>query len=425
MPVVYRFDRSRYTLPDVIDPPTRRCITIEVPDNIYHLAAFYGQILALGYWFSWAEDTAHTALAVAKVWRDVYDKMRLCDVCSAPTGGAEGDDNLIRQNPDNPCLLETSINGTDWCPFADLSLCIPGSAQPGSGSDQPTSGGGQACYHASMEGSNKWLLPTQVNTGDVIDITNVNGAASDGTVSWYCANGASFQFGACLGSGSTSGGDPLNTSPHMMLIAKIGSTYYPMYNTSLTVPSGVTNQAVTFQLNDSALSDNFGNIAFDVCVTNNALGTFSHTFDFLVSNGGFSGVAWNTNDAPTWSAGVGWDSPDETNAAGVARQAVIKRTLPSSRTLTGIQLEYTIAGLSGGSTTEGVALFQDENGAAGVFFQSGTAANGVIHSAVGFSLSATGIAIRAQVDATNGSTVAHAHLVVTKLIVTGLGVDPF
>lgn len=340
-------------------------------------------------------------------------------------GNDTGIENMIRQNPDNPCLLETSIDGTHWCAFADLSLCIPSPSQPGGGTPQPPAGGGQQCYNARMAASSKWLLPTLVNTGDVIAVTNAKGAASDGTVVWNCPNGALFQFGACIGSGATSGGDPLNTSPHMMLIAKIGSVYHPMYNTSLTVPSSIVNEQVTFQVNDSNLADNYGDLTWDVCVTNNQAGVFSHTFDFTVSDGGFTGVSHAGNNAPTYIPGTGWDSPDQTLASGITRFLCIKRSGISSRTYESFTATYTVSGASGTGNTEGVMGFPDENGASGLFFQSQTNGNGTYNSGAGMSQTDTGFGIRCQVDALNGGTVCHAHIVLTKLVVSGIGTDPF
>lgn len=298
-----RYPEARYTLPLNITPSKTRCFVIRVPDDIYYVAAFRGQLEALAHAYSWSNDSAHTALLVAKVWREVLDRIETCSDVPLGLGGAEGEDNLIRQNPDNPCELQTSIDGTHWCTFADLSLCVPAGSQPGSGSQQPLPNGGEACYHAAMSGSNKWLLPYQVNAGDVITISNASGAASDGTTQWYCPNGLNYFLGSCNGSTFTSSGDVANTLPHMSLIAKIGSVYYEAYNTGITVPSGISNANVEFQLNDGSLSDNYGDITFDACVTNNAASTFSHTFDFLTGDHGWQ--PWGTNTV--YTSGVGFE----------------------------------------------------------------------------------------------------------------------
>lgn len=366
MPQKRRNPPARYTLPAQIDPP-HICFQVEVPNDIHHIMAFLGQIRALGRAYAWGDDSSHTALQVAAVWDAIYDKLQagLCDSSSGLSAGAdEGVEQMIRQNPTNPCLLETSINGTDWCAFADLSKCVPGGSQPGAGTPQPAPNGGQQCYHAAFTASNKWLLPTQVSAGDVLTITNAKGAASDGTVVWYCPSGALFQLGACFGSGNPSGGDPLNTSAHMMLIAKINGVYYPMYNTSLTIPGGVSAASVEFQVNDSSLTDNYGELTFDVCITNNQAATWTHTFDFTQTDGLFTTYTVAAGTAGVYSPGVGWINGDfQSPLNSFYRGAIIYRTF-SSRTLTHIKMYYDLSGK---------ATNQPDNNNELVIFQSGTA----------------------------------------------------
>ena len=423
-----RTSTARYTLPLEVDPPTRVCFQIEVPNDIYHIGAFLGQIYALSRAFSWGNDASHTALDVARVWRDIFDNLK--PGCPQPASGSAGVDTeelLIRQNPDNPCLLETSINGTDWCVFADLSKCVPGGSQPGSGTPQPPANGGEACYHASFEGSNKWLLPTLVNAGDVVQISNAHGAASDGTVVWYCPNGAVFQLGACFGSGTTSGGDPLNTSPHMMLIAKIGSTYYPMYNTTFTVPGGVSAASVEFQLNDSNLADNYGNITFDVCVTNNAAGAWTHVFDFTLSDYGWITQAFAVGTPGAYTPGVGWVNGDSQNpAANYYRGVAIQKSM-ASRTVTDMQMTYDISGLNTDAslTNHAVNLVAGGTEEAFVTFNSLVNATGQILTWHGSKTGCTSLAMEAFSSYFVLSATYQGSSRITKLIVSGLGTDPF
>lgn len=356
----------------------------------------------------------------------LFQRATRCTPDLTASAGAEGaEDIMIRQNPDNPCLLETSINGTDWCPFADLSKCLNFPVQPASGTEQPATGGGQVCYNAYMPANEKWLLPTRVSSGDVITCSDFHGAGTDGAGSWQCPSGGTYILGTCGDIVSLEGGDPKPTSPHMMILAYIDGVYYQAYNATITVPGGISNAEVTFQVNDSNIFDNSGSYTWKTCVTNNQTGTWSHEFDFEVSSGGWSGVAFNSNDAPTYIPGVGWDSPDETNAAGVTRMLTIKRSGVPSRTYTSFTAKYEVSSASGTGTTEGVIAFPDENGASGVYFQSQTDGNGTYNSGAGFSRTDTAMAIRVQVDSTNGSTVAHAHIVLKKLTLAGLGTDPF
>lgn len=403
MPQSRRYPSARYSLPAIVDPPDTICFKVNVPNDIAHIMAFYGQIYALGRAYTWGNDTAHTARDVAAVWRKIFDALHRdnCE-CSTPQAGAdEGVEQMIRQNPTNPCLLETSINGTDWCVFADLSKCVPASGQPGSGSQQPAPGGGQACYEAVLPGNGKWLLPSQVSTGDVITISGASGAATDGTGIWYCPNGQQLFLGACVGLITTSGTDPLNTVGHMRLIAKIGSVYYDAYNTSITVPSGITNANVEFQVNDSSLSDNYGELTFKACRTNNAAATFTHTFDFTVSNHN-----WLANGVETWTPGVGWQCHA---TSSVQSDPYIDFT---SRTLTSVTIYFT--GLTGTFSN------QILRGGAG----STSLATGIVSGTSPFTWNGSQASTEINL-LFNHSGAGSGDVTITKVVVTGLGTDPF
>ncbi len=72
-------------------------------------------------------------------------------------GNQECDTMLLRQNPDNPCELQTSINGIDWSTWADMALCaaaaqIPGRAQPQTVRKNPTTGE----LEFSLDGGTTW-----------------------------------------------------------------------------------------------------------------------------------------------------------------------------------------------------------------------------------------------------------------------------
>jgi len=340
-----RVSTARYFLPIDVNPPTKVCFQIEVPNDIYHIAAFMGQIYALARAYSWADDPAHTAKLVAAVWMDIFDNLKRCPPPPSIGGADEGVEQLIRQNPDNPCLLETSINGTDWCVFADLSKCAPAGSQPGSGAEQPPAGGGEACYNARLSASDKWLLPYQVNTGDVIVISEANGSWTDGSGLWQCPNGQSFFLGACTGATTLSGSDPAPSLPHSSLIAKIGSVYYAAYNASITVPAGISHANMEFQMNDPSLTDNYGEVTFKACVTNNAASVWEHDFDFTVNSHG-----WRTNPGgdgnrtyAVWTAGVGWVANCTLDDGGANYYQIdsIRINTTSATTMTSIDVTYT------------------------------------------------------------------------------------
>lgn len=64
-----------YFLPEIIDPE-RICVQLWIPNEQYHLLAFWAQIEGLGSALNWGNDPAHTALDVAAVWREVYADAR-------------------------------------------------------------------------------------------------------------------------------------------------------------------------------------------------------------------------------------------------------------------------------------------------------------------------------------------------------------
>lgn len=339
-----------YVLPDIVDPP-RRCIQFSIPDEPQHVAAFFGALLDLAMWFNWQRDDAHTGKLVADVWFQVFNEASqnwlLNDGCGANIppiniGTDWSDEMSIRQNPDNPCLLESSVNGVDWCVFADISKCIPAAPQPGSGQPQPAPGGGCQGYPGVMNANSRWVLPTQVSTGDVLTMSSLTGAGSpDGGLNWYCPNGSAYFGGFCIGSPLFSGSDPLPSEPHMSIIVEINGTFYPML-TTLTVPAGVSNAQVFLQVNDDVLTDNSGSYQFNIQACNNQSGGFSHLFDFSLSDQGWHGVT-AAGVTPTWAAGA-WNGASYINGgcgAGIqhATQTQIAIAMPAARFLTSVRIQ--------------------------------------------------------------------------------------
>lgn len=67
--------RNLYPLPDVINPPERLCVKINIPNEPGHRAAFLGAIYNLTRWYSWQRDDNETAKQVADVWFGVWAEM--------------------------------------------------------------------------------------------------------------------------------------------------------------------------------------------------------------------------------------------------------------------------------------------------------------------------------------------------------------
>lgn len=111
-----------WILPTVIDPE-RVCVKLFIPNDPAHLAAFWGALWNLTYWNQWQRDDLKLGTQVAAVWKDVW----LSAV--ALNTGMEGCEIVpfdVRQNEENPCILEkTEDDGASWDAWANLQLCPP------------------------------------------------------------------------------------------------------------------------------------------------------------------------------------------------------------------------------------------------------------------------------------------------------------
>lgn len=258
-----RNPRAKWVLPDVVDPPDRLCFQIEVPNNIYHIAAFRGALYMLSSAIFWQDDIEHTAKRVAAVWDEIIQNVHACSDESS-TGILLEDlmSQQIRLKPDDPCIIQMWCID-DWQDWYDPRGCIADALK------QPTDGTGVDAgdcreWDVQLRGNEKWLLPVAVSTGDTIEITAASGAWNDGGLAWNCVNGFTYALGACVSAQAAQSGDPLQTVNHMRLIAAIGTNFYDAYNTIIAVPGAVTNATMYFQPNDANLSTNSGSVSFHV-----------------------------------------------------------------------------------------------------------------------------------------------------------------
>jgi len=63
--------RPPWKIPAVINPPDRRCIQINVPDDPEHIAIFWGVLRGLSDWQRWEREATKSGTLVAQVWREV------------------------------------------------------------------------------------------------------------------------------------------------------------------------------------------------------------------------------------------------------------------------------------------------------------------------------------------------------------------
>jgi len=409
-----RYQRARWVLPSVVAPDTSTCWLVPVPDDPMHGAAFRGALQILGSAASWANDDDHTALQVAAVWRDIADNLQECEMIE------------IRLKPTDFCTVQLSTDGGEtWTDVADLSACAHAAAvdeiedaiargQLSGGGQQPAGGSGDpgVCYDYDVvvRGNDRWHSPIPVETGDIITIVSSSGAWWDGDVidTWECPDATSFLLGACVGSPfGTDSADPLNTSPHGILLGNIDGAATPFFEIlgGYTVPVGVAPSEFYLQMNDSVLTDNQGsiNVHIQICKS-----LWTHTFDFLAGNGGFS--VFNPTYSCQWTSGIGW----ETTSAEPGMD--IRRTVPADCGIIFMELFYNGIAISGGDYL--VSVFAVTGGVPDPS-NGGTPAAG-LHS-----IQATGSAVNPD---TIGIVLIPGHTGSARalsLVVRGTGFDPF
>jgi len=106
-------------LPDNLDPLEVKCIKLEIPDDPLWQASFWGFLEGLANWFTWERDEGHTGAIMASKYRAIIEQARLDMLNGSCDVGLED----VRQNEDDPCILEKKESGGSWIEFADLSLC--------------------------------------------------------------------------------------------------------------------------------------------------------------------------------------------------------------------------------------------------------------------------------------------------------------
>lgn len=114
-----------YLLPDQINPPATRCITLEIPDDPGHIRAFLGQLGMLAYWWTWERDPLKQGTEAAKRWRSVLSSAE--QQLDMGGGCPVGFDIRVVD-----CVLQkTEDGGETWVDVATLDNCgEPGPAGP-------------------------------------------------------------------------------------------------------------------------------------------------------------------------------------------------------------------------------------------------------------------------------------------------------
>lgn len=302
-----RLAHNRFPLPLVVNPPQRVCVSLEIPDDPNHWAAFFGALHELEQGMAWADDPAHTAKAVIQVWRDVILNMQYCVVTptGGPVHGAEIED-FMPLRVDCDCnVWVTCCDGTEKQILTSdqVQAAINGPAVPGA--PQPEAGGGCVTYDLTNFGNAPALIPTPVSTGDTIELISADGATSIDGLAWLCADdGKVFFGGLCVGTPATSGGDRLPAEVQGKCIILLDGSFYAFAGTSFVVPAGITNKQPSIWLNWPAGDPIYGSVNAKVKICNHGTVSWESVFDFTVSNYGLNDAGSSTH--PVYTPGLGW-----------------------------------------------------------------------------------------------------------------------
>lgn len=256
---------------------------------------------------------------------------------------------ILRADPTGCGVQWSTDNGDTW-DTVDLATCITGLANDAiiqavnSGYLQRAGGqtGPQAppepeeckTYHVVLPANGQWRLPSGLYFGDTLIVENVVGGWSDGAGFWFCPDGGDYLLGSCGAPGSHEEGDVLNPGAyHMALVMKAGDTWYPAPLTTFTQESGTTPLEVILQANDGSLTDNTGEIQFDITVCSSA--GWTHVFDFTAEEDWLNSNPYNS----AYVTDTGWEARDWAYGSDTYRICAIYSEFTESE-ITGMSVTF-------------------------------------------------------------------------------------
>lgn len=263
--------KARIPIPADLSPAGRRCIAVQVPDDPEWRAMFFGALYQLTTWNAYDRDAGHTAKDVASLWKSLIDDAHSQECAE------------VLQFRQQTCILQKSTDGgVTWTDILNIEECILHALQQGelAGGQGAGAGpapiGGCSIYHVHMNVGDQFVVPSTVNAGDQITISNVRGAWCDGWLGnfWFCPDGTSFILDVCVGPATPAKvGDPEQGLPHMNLLALVAGVYYNGYENTFTLPFGISNEQLLFLANDdpAKLPGAAGSVDFDVEICRNQL----------------------------------------------------------------------------------------------------------------------------------------------------------
>jgi len=291
------FSRATFALPNVLSPSGYRCVQVNIPDDNDYLAAFMGAIQMLAKWVSWERDDNQSGKIVAQRWKDAMLQSDFLATCEGqPIYIDTGDDDM-----GNICTQLRIHNGKlqglccfnpETCQMEWADICGQENGWSPDGTITPDSGsrpapGESHCWNKTLDAGRSWIIPFGVQNGDIISVSNRQGAWSSNGVQWTCTDGTPFALGLCSGSRYHSDDDPDATLYHGQLSLLINGQYYSLTDGDIVL-SGITGQAQAVVLgNFTPQGFPGGTISFNLCVENGStppVGTWCYFLDFTASD---------------------------------------------------------------------------------------------------------------------------------------------
>ncbi len=423
-----------YALPSNVDPPDTVCFTVRVPNDAAYIKAFIGALYDTTLWVSWQRDTAHTGTLAAqrmkKVWLETVNNPNDCDNCPVPLPGGLLEDFEMPLRIDCDCnVFITCCDGTEKQILTADQVKALMEQQPGAGAQQPPAGG-CVTYSGTLQSNGRFLLPTVVNTGDTITVLSARGLTNDDVeVVWRNYAGDEVLAGVNIGAPFFQASDLLPTAYHDSLLLRIGTSLYPAY-TPFTVPSGVSNAQPVLLLNVTSAPDMAGSIDLQVEVCNNQQATWSHTFDFISGSQGWTLSAippTQSGASGAYVPGVGWTAAYTQYMTSVGYRILnILSPVVTATQITGMEIFYTggFGNLTGPAQID--SMYTVVGGSA---TSQASSPAGSIPAAPWGATWAAASADQVQfvifVGVENCNCDPGGHLEVSRLIVSGIGTDPF
>lgn len=410
--------RDAFPVPQNTEVKGVRCLKIYIPDDDSYELLTWSCLTLLTRWNSYQQDGHHKAADAATLFRSALwdNPFEHCQEEKTPGGEVDGLDMA------SLCELLRWHNGKlqAYCcgEWQDISGDGPSQdlVQRTDGGEGP-SGGACQDFNIVLQGSGKYLLPIPVSSGYTLEFTALKGGWTDNGLVWYCANGQGYTLGECSGSGTTDPGDPLPSTRHMAVVAEIDGTFYSCIDGKITVPAGVTNANVTFQANDSDITNNYGSVSFKVTVCNKNQPSFTHHFDFRTGLQGWTVcTAGATPPLAAWISGTG---VQVTNPSAIPAQGVLEVSMDMPFTLYNVTVRFVADVPNSGFGENGIYINDTGSLCSHTPSESHPTSAVPIDLTAAISIPVTRIRLEANADyAGNTCTI-------TDCYITALGEDPF